>query len=330
MLNLALFHPEDKILVALSGGADSTALFLLLRDQLPDNLIGAAHFHHGLRGTDADQDAAFCARLCIENNLPCMIGLGFVPKTSRAPDDEGRRQRYDFLIESAEEMGATVIATAHHADDQAETVLLRVLRGTGVEGLAGIPTTRILTPTLRIVRPLLGVRRVPLEQFCEAQNITFRHDPHNDDPTYVRSRLRAQFASLAATYNPRLTEALVRLSENAATDAALLETLARELWETSVTVVEENGYVLLTIPPLLTAHAALRRRVLLRALWTVAGDTPTRAELATQRVVLDLEAAMAIKFTRRDLPGKIRATVRKGVLTLAPSRVVEQGDRGAS
>jgi tRNA(Ile)-lysidine synthase len=323
MLSHKLFHPDDKILVALSGGADSTALFLLLRDQLPENLIGAAHFHHGLRGRDADQDAAFCAKLCIGNNLPCMIGLGFVPKTSRAPDDEGRRQRYDFLLEAAEEMGARVIATAHHADDQAETVLLRVLRGTGVEGLAGIPATRTLTPTLRLVRPLLSVRRVTLENYCAERDITFRHDPHNDDPTYVRSRLRAQMPAIAAAYNPRLTEALVRLSENAATDADLLETLARELEAVSMTVTED-GQVCLAIPLLLSAHAALRRRVLLRALWTVAGDTPTRAELATQRVVLELETAMALKFTRRDLPGKIRATVRKGVLTLSLSAAIEK------
>jgi tRNA(Ile)-lysidine synthase len=318
LLRTELFHPDDKILVALSGGADSTALFLLLRDQLPENLIGAAHFHHGLRGKDADEDAAFCAKLCIGNHLPCTIGLGFVPKTSRAPDDEGRRQRYDFLIEAAEEMEATVIATAHHADDQAETVLLRVLRGTSVDGLAGIPDCRVLTPTVRVVRPLLSVRRMQLENYCTERSITFRHDPHNDDPTYLRSRLRAQMPAIAAAYNPRLTEALIRLSENAAMDADFLEKLTWELWATCVTVSEE-GQVCLAIPPLLTAHTALRRRVLLRALWTVAGDTPTRAELATQRVVLELEAAMAVKFTRRDLPGKIRATVRKGVLTLRKS-----------
>ena len=314
MLNVTLFRPDDRILVALSGGADSSALLLLLHKQMPENLIGAAHFHHGIRGKDADEDAAFCAKICVMRGLFCAIGLGFVPKTARAPDDEGRRQRYNFLIETATEYGATVIATAHHADDQAETVLLRVLRGTSVEGLCGIPTQRELQPGLRICRPLLSVRRTTLETYCRENSLEFRHDPHNDDPKYVRSRLRAQLPALATTYNPRLTEALVRLSENAATDADLMQTLANTLWDNCVKV--EEGRVSLAVAMLLESHPAIRRRVIMRAIWTICGDTPTRAQAATQYFVLELEMMLLVKFIRRDLPGKIRAELRKGVLSL--------------
>lgn len=311
-----LLRADDRVVVALSGGADSVALFLWLCEQANPRPVVAAHFHHGLRGRDADEDAGFCAALSLRHSVPCVVGLGFVPATSRAPDDEGRRQRYAFLQEVAQDFDATAIATAHHADDQAETILWRVLRGTSVDGLAGIPATRPLTPTLRLVRPLLHWRRRDCEAFCTERNIAFRHDPHNDDPRYLRSRLRAHLPDLAEAYNPRLTEALCRLAENAAQDSALLTELADATW-TGVLLEGEPGRVRLRTPPLAFVHPALRRRVLLRALWTVYGDSPHRAEAATHAWVVTLEELITQKFTRRDLPGKVRAEVRRGVLSLS-------------
>ena len=133
----------ERVAVALSGGADSCALLLALAEVFPEKLAGAIHFHHGMRGLGADADAGFCAALCARLGVPCLIGLGALG--SGASEGAARDARYDFLIDGARELGAELVATAHTADDVAETVLLRVLRGTSVDGLAGIPARRALS-----------------------------------------------------------------------------------------------------------------------------------------------------------------------------------------
>jgi tRNA(Ile)-lysidine synthase len=317
-----LIGEDSRVLVALSGGPDSCALLLALYVAAKSGLlpapVGAAHFHHGLRGGDADDDAAFAAALCTRIGAPCVVGIGAArPESGQSPNDAARRARYAFLEEAARDLGADTIATGHTLDDQAETVLGRVLRGAGVDGLAGIPLRRTLATGLVVVRPLLAQRRADVLEWCAANDIEPRQDPSNFKPRYSRSRLRARLPELARDFNPRLTEALGRRADPAARDTDLLGALAEALWH-SAAGIDADGTLRLRAEPLRAAHPALRGRALLRALRT---GSPNAAEAATGAFVARLEAALDDSSASFDLPGACRAW-REGddLLLAAPPR----------
>ncbi len=338
-----LFSPPTsgaaRVLVALSGGPDSVALLLALHEAeqagaLPGNsrLAGAAHFHHGLRAADADADAAFAAATCASLGLPCLIGLGAVNaereatrgRSRTSPHNVARRSRYAFLRDAAFEMNATHVATAHTSDDQAETVLLRVLRGTTVDGLAAIPARRILPNSgdgenvTLLVRPLLEQSRAAVEAFLANKGVNARRDPSNDDPRYARSRVRRLLPCLARiAQNARLPDALNRLARAAALDADLLNRLADDLWR--VTTTRTPQQVWLDVSVLRAAPPALRRRVLIRALRHAAaisgqtGDADVNVDSATMEAVEVVEAFVisaraeaAAGARAMDLPGGVR------------------------
>ena len=332
---------ERRVIVALSGGPDSCALLLALLEISEAGLlpgpVAAAHFHHGLRGADANQDAAFCAALCARFALPCIIGLGAVPRTGRGnySNDTARRARYVFLAEAARDAGADAIATAHTADDQAETVLGRVLRGTSVDGLAGIPARAAFplttvgdfdesgdfdktapAPGLLVIRPLLAVSRREVEEYCAGRGVTPRHDPSNDKEAFPRVRLRRRLPELARDFNPRLGDALRRLSEHAIQDADYLGIGANALWESALLFLGPLS-VQMDQSALRDAHPALRRRVLLRALRHVTGETPETAEAAaTSDFVSRLETLTLTSVGAVSLPGKGKAQIQNAALLL--------------
>jgi tRNA(Ile)-lysidine synthase len=300
---------SPRILVALSGGPDSTSLLLALHHALPDALTGAAHFHHGLRGADANEDASFCAALCARLSVPLAICLGKVTPAGRSPQAAARADRYEFLEETANAWGANCLAVAHTADDQAETVLGRVLRGTSVDGLAGIPATRRIADGLSIIRPLLDVSRAQVEAFCLTSGVTPRQDPSNQGTKYVRSRLRHRMPEIAREFNPRLVDALRRLADNARADSEYIAAGAKELWEQSVVAHEPGETVSLSVAALAAEHPSLTRRVLLAAIRSVYPDTkPVEREEATTAAFVDALASMvATRSGAATLPGNVRA-----------------------
>jgi tRNA(Ile)-lysidine synthase len=298
-----LLFPGEQVLVALSGGTDSCALLLLLCEAaqlgLMPPLVGVAHFHHGMRGRDADADAGFCAALAARCGLPCLIELGALAGANEA---EAREARYGFLQDAARELGADVIATAHHADDQAETVLMRVFRGTSVSGLAGIPARRG-----NIIRPLLFARRAQLEAYCAAQGIAVRHDPTNDDPRFPRRKVRTLLPELAESFNPRLTEALCRLSEHAREDSAYLDRLAEKEFSAS-----PQGALL--VSRLLELPSPIRRRVLMRMLWTRSEHNPLLRETVATAAWVERLEKLAHTGGELTLPGGLLGVVSAGEL----------------
>jgi tRNA(Ile)-lysidine synthase len=223
----------ERVGVAVSGGADSVALLFLLvelRRELGLTLR-VLHFHHGLRGRAADLDAEFVERLAERLGLTFVSGRGDVrgaaARNGTNVEDAGRRLRYAFLRRCAENQDLAKIAVAHTADDQAETVLAHILRGSGLSGVAGIhPRNGV------IVRPLLGVARADLRGWLKARGEKWREDATNRDVTKMRARIRKNLLPLLLKkFQPRVIEHLASLAALAREDDSLLNALADEFLE---------------------------------------------------------------------------------------------------
>ncbi|HEV7376688.1 MAG TPA: tRNA lysidine(34) synthetase TilS [Pyrinomonadaceae bacterium] len=284
---LGLSVAEEGVVVAVSGGADSTALLLALDELLRTGRLGlrlrVAHLDHGLRGEAGEEDARWVLALAKELGVEVEVGRVDVKESAAGAGDNleqaARRARYEFLAEMAEECGARVVLTGHTMDDQAETVLLRLLRGSGADGLGGIEAVRALVAKgeVQLARPLVGwARRVETERYCRERGVEFRVDAMNEDERFARVRVRRQLLPLLESFNPRVVEALSRTAELLREDASALNAAAEELL--SLASEEEKDALsekVASIPAPLSvdilghASAAVRRRAL--RLWLARG-----------------------------------------------------------
>ncbi len=228
VLEQKLIGPGQTVLVACSGGPDSMALLHLSLELGTDEgfATAAAHFHHGLRPR-ATADERFVQTAAFKLDLPYFAGRGDVRALASARglgiEEAGRLARYAFLERAAVEAGAARIATGHTLNDQAETVLLRLLRGTGPMGLSGIPVKRGLT----IVRPLLGLERREILSYLTDRGIAFRHDETNRDTDILRNRVRHRLIPyLERGFEPAIVRSLARLARIAADEEAWLDATA--------------------------------------------------------------------------------------------------------
>lgn len=230
---------EITVVTAISGGADSVALLLSLQRlaRKRGGRLVAAHFNHGLRGVESDEDERFVVDLCQRLRVVCAVGGA---ETNRhagrgSVESEARERRYAFLNETARQWGARFIATAHTADDQAETILHRIVRGTGLAGLAGIPFTRRLSELTTIVRPLLAVPRAVVEDYLDWRGEAYRQDSSNAHVDFTRNRIRHQVMPLLADqFNPRVAESLIRLGRLAREAQGVVDGAVEPLWETAI------------------------------------------------------------------------------------------------
>ncbi len=245
-----LLESGARVVVGVSGGPDSvTLLHVLHRLAEPLNLtLHVAHLNHSLRGAEADGDADFVAALAAEWGLPCSVervDVQAVAEREKLPVEEAARQaRYTFLYQVAQQIGATHIAVGHNADDQAETVLMHVLRGAGLAGLRGmLPATRLrdyhllaakLKPPAEVmlIRPLLYIPRSAIEAYCAEQQLTTRFDRSNLDTTFFRNRLRHEVLPYLARLNPGIAQRLCHLAEVARADYDVLHEFVRVAWDT--------------------------------------------------------------------------------------------------
>lgn len=256
----------DKVLVAVSGGADSVALLDIL-NRLREELhirLHVAHLNHSLRGADSDEDARFVEALCSDLGIPFTGGTedvrAFVREQGLSSEEGARIVRYRFLENVAEQVGAARIATGHTADDQAETVLFRLLRGSGVKGVGGMHPVR----EERFIRPLLAVRRWEIEQYLTGRRRVFRCDRSNEDPAFTRNRIRWELLPfLRERFNPNIVRTLVRAAAilRDEDDFAERET-ARALEQ--IAKKREKRKIVLDLPAFLEYHRALRRRLIRR------------------------------------------------------------------
>lgn len=243
-----MLTPGAAVVVGVSGGPDSLCLLHLLHRLAPawSLRLHAAHLNHGLRGAEADADADFVAAVAAEWGVPCTVERADVAALAAASgaslEEAARHARYAFLARVAGHVGADAIAVGHTADDQAETVLMHFLRGSGLAGLRGmLPVTpltdyRLLaqdapeTAALRLIRPLLDVPRSDVLAYCRAHGLQPRFDRSNEDTTFFRNRLRHELLPLLETYNPQVRRVLRHTATVLADDYALLHSLAEAAW----------------------------------------------------------------------------------------------------
>ena len=231
-----LFRRGDRILIGLSGGPDSTALLLLLKklEHGRNFSLYAAHLNHGLtRQASAFERAA--RRLALENSVPFLskkVSVAALARSrKRTVEEAGRDARYAFFLQAARKFGARKIATAHTLDDQAETVLLRIVRGAGLRGIAGIPVIRKHENT-HLIRPLLDISKKELLQFLKEESQTFTEDRSNRSSDYSRNRMRHDILPrLHKSFNPRIAESLSDLARTAGQTAALIGSRAEQAWK---------------------------------------------------------------------------------------------------
>jgi tRNA(Ile)-lysidine synthase len=223
-------RPGDRLGVAVSGGADSVALLLLLLE-LQEKLgvvLSVVHFNHRLRGKDSDADERFVENLAAKHRLEFHTGSTCVAKKAKSEkanlEDAARRARYDYFRSLTDSGACTRIAVAHTADDQAETVLAHILRGTGLAGLGGIHPD-----CGAVLRPLLKVRRSELRRFLRAQKQSWREDITNRDTARMRARIRMKLLPLLEKqFQPAIVQHLATLADLAREDEAILEAIAEE------------------------------------------------------------------------------------------------------
>ncbi len=264
-----LLSPGERVLVALSGGADSMALLHALRAL--GYSVEAAHLNHQLRGDDSDADQCFVVEHCAKLGVACHCAADDVAAHAAATgvslEAAARERRYEFLSHVAAMNGIEIVATAHHADDQAETVLMRVLRGASTSGLGGIPPFR-QEDDVCIVRPLLRCTRSEIMAWLEAQDLPWCEDASNADTDFLRNRVRHELLpQLQRDYNPQLAAALCRMADNLREDAALLDAISDDAAEN---VIDEKGRINPTI--LADYPEVIQRRVIQQWLWYVGVD----------------------------------------------------------
>jgi tRNA(Ile)-lysidine synthase len=243
--------------------------------------LSVAHLDHGIRGEAARADAEFVVELAESLGLPCDVGQ-WQPTRPAHFESDARRARYTWLLERARAREASVVAVAHTSDDQAETILHRIVRGTGLRGLAGMPRRRVLSsdPQISLVRPLLDVWRSDLREYLSSLQQPFHEDQSNADLTRTRARIRHDLLpKLVAEYNPRVAEALVRLGALAQAMQRSMESDLDELEQATVLtrapdcVVLKQGY-LRSLPVFLRTE--LLRRVWRRRGWAEQGMSAAR------------------------------------------------------
>lgn len=316
---------DVTVLVAVSGGADSVALVRALHELRArgEGKLAIAHFNHRLRGAESDADQAFVEQLARELDLTVLVGAADrsvgSAKSEGAPassEESLREQRYEFLVRTAKELGARYVATAHTADDQVETVLHNILRGTGLTGLAGIPRTRQLSESAALIRPLLEVTRGEVLDYLQSLGQPYREDSSNKQLHYTRNRIRHELLPLLERqFNPHVREAIARLSHLAGEANEWIAAQVTSWADKNVRSVAGGFELELEEPE--TPNDPLLRELLMhlwrRQAWPLQDMSYEKwDELAAMARTAELDN----EGEQRIFPGNIRAKKKGGVLQL--------------
>lgn len=298
---------EKKILAAFSGGADSSLMLHLLRDWCAEKgfSLYAAHVNHGIRGEEAIRDRDFCSAVCQRMGIELFILNADVPaiakKTGKSIESAARDVRYDFFAEIMEKNDIPILATAHNADDNLETMLFRLARGTGLRGLCGIPQKRELGGGRCVIRPILPLTKAQVHDICAENGIEYVYDSTNSEEIYARNSIRASVLPTLRAINPDVVGASVRTSMSLREDLLYLEEAAEEHLKQN-----KDGKV--------KELALLRRPIFNRAVLRLCGEID---DSMMEGVHLDAIYELVKKgreHSSLSLPGKKRAVIENGRL----------------
>lgn len=276
-----------SVVIGFSGGPDSLCLFDMLLDMKEEYKLNLypVHINHNLRGDASDGDQKFCEEFSAAQGLTCHVYSfdceAYAKEKGITTEEAGREFRYDSFIRVAEKAkeehpeSPVVIAVAQNADDQVETVLMRIIRGTGVDGLAGIPYKRSDAP---IVRPLLDIYKKEILEYCEGRGLDPRFDHTNEEPLYNRNKVRLELIPKLEEYNPGVKDAILRLANSAAEDREFFDAVSNVIYDNTRVAGSTGGtrrasgeddgpgQVTLNILALKDEHPSIRRRVIAMAL----------------------------------------------------------------
>ncbi len=302
-----LFPKQEKILLAVSGGADSAALVCIL-NKIISNKLFIAHVNHQLRGKDSLDDEEYVRSLAEKYKLPIMIERVDVNSYARQKklsiETAARELRRDALLKMAEKTGCTLIATAHQANDNAETIIHRILRGTSYKGLAGIRPKTDIDGRI-FVRPMLCLRRNEIEQYLKAQNISWQKDYTNDDCRFTRNRIRHKLLPYLMKENTRLIELLNELSQKCENFALNIEKHA-EIAAKDCIASQKNNTPEIKLSDFLKLPAAIQVELIQRIL--------TQLGCGLQKYTSQ-HYLKIIKFVRTANAGKILTIPSKAKIT---------------
>ena len=319
-----LLETGDSVLIGVSGGADSVCLLHIL-NQLKQELeitISVAHIHHGIRAEEADRDAEFVRKLCKKLKVPYFLRKISVPEFAKeeglSEEMAGRILRYRCFRELCSANGITRIATAHHRNDQAETVLMRVLRGAGIDGLSGIRYAR----QDGVVRPLLDITRDEIECYCTENNLEYCTDTTNESEQYVRNRIRKQLLPELERFNPNVVMALSNLAKNMAEDGDFLRDYAKRLYRRLGSPLPNRRPVVLEIESLRLLEPSIQVRLLKLAAEDAMGKGYKTERKHLESVLELLEKQTGTKIV---LPEGLVVSVGYGWLTFEKQSDGENG-----
>lgn len=302
-----VLEQDLTLIVAVSGGPDSICLLHALHTYTEDLMsihvndpvqvnkgkfkLQVAHLHHGQR-KEGDEDAIFVQKFADNFNLNILVGYADVPQLANEErlsiEAAGRVARYRFFSQLAEELNASAVATGHHADDQAETVLLRAFRGAGLRGLRGIPALGPMPEsggTVTVIRPLLGVTRTQIEAYLAYYDLPSRTDATNLDLSLQRNRIRHELLPLAESISPGARNGLLRIAQDVGEDEEALQAWTAQAWEACCWMEGDRVVIHLDALP---EPAAIRRRLLRRAIETLRPETGLGFPEVTIRWLLTL------------------------------------------
>ncbi|MGB0739855.1 MAG: tRNA lysidine(34) synthetase TilS [Planctomycetaceae bacterium] len=312
-----LIPGQQPVVVAVSGGTDSMVLLHLLHS-LPKfrPRLMVAHLNHGLRAAESDADEELVRQFCGQHQIHLQTKKTTADELNAQSrgslEESARTMRYEFLLQVAEQASAQVVLTAHHADDQAETLLHNLIRGTGLHGLRGMQPARPLSKTIQLVRPLLGISRTALVEYAAMYRLQSAEDSSNSDPAYTRNRLRHEVLPLLTQIRGTdVSPALLRLADQAAEAIDCLNQQADQLLQQHL-LQRSKDSVRLRITDLGGVHDFLLRHALVR-LWEQQGwPRQQMSSLHWHRLSSLLRQKGSISF-----PGGIQAESARGMLILS-------------
>lgn len=302
---------NDRVLVGVSGGPDSMALlyFLYCLKSQYSLYIHAAHLNHMLRGQESEEDTSYVEDFCRRFDIPCSVRYMDVHEISEneglSLEEAGRKARYDFFLDATHEINATRIALAHNMNDQAETILMRLMRGTGLDGLGGIKPIR----DGLYIRPLIHTPRWEIENYCRENNINPRIDSTNLLAVYARNKVRLELIPyIKENYNPNIESTLSSMAELLSDDIDFFNGYVGTLYKE--VAVENSNRVSVDIKQVNLLHDSIKSRIIRRAVEQVKGDL-TGIESRHIELILSIMASGSTG-NAVELPGGIKARISYG------------------